>query len=641
MTIAPCIQSITNTNTTITASVAATLAAAPFQGSLLVAYVCAQGTRTLTASGTWTRLALQTSGDTSALFWKVCAAGDTAAQTVCTSDSTSAAWGVCISEWHSATGWDANPVEASTSNTTSTATKTTTSALDPADSVERLMVGGANNTTGNGITWSAEKFGGSTTGVTERADLPAVVTISTNETGLCMWDAILTTGAGTYTAEAVCSAAAAGSVHMAIFKPSAQGTALAKVGTFDTGTGAAASTVAVTGVGFQPKLILFFWAGADSIGTFLKDYRPGMGACDAALHQFAVTNYGDRATAAGSANAHQLYRSDGCVATSTASVLDGYLSVTSLDADGFTLTVQDALASSVRVGYLALGGADLTNTLVGTVQIQAGTGNQDVTGFGFTPTGLLLGISQVVNVNTAATHAGIGFGLLDAAGNQVVAVNQLRDTTSPTQTDRYLFAGEAVAQAGNAVVSGRAVGSILSDGFRMAISEAPTVQGRIGYVAFSGLRCLVGTTTTTTSGTPFAVTGAPAAPIAGLLVSAGATVMTQDTPTANAVLGMGAFTDPASRWSMGDSDQDNVSTTVAGQVASVTDTLTLLTTAGVVNARMDVQSIDSGGATFVMDDTDTQSSVFGYMFFVAASLPFTSLEHDIRGLNRGLAVGVA
>ena len=209
------VQSKPATDTGTTATIAVTMDAAPTQGNLLVAFVSQQGTlNTLTAAGSWNALTPQTgSGDSANLFWKVAGAGETAAQTVCTSSSSTRAWAVAIAEYSGTA--TSSPVDVENSQTAGS-TPQTSPTVTPSSTAPVLLIGAAMSSI-NTTTHSSESFSGSNVGtVTERQDFGAGS--AANGTSIALYDAFTTATTGSYSASATPSATGSGSAHIAIFK---------------------------------------------------------------------------------------------------------------------------------------------------------------------------------------------------------------------------------------------------------------------------------------------------------------------------------------------------------------------------------------------------------------------------------------
>lgn len=194
---------------------AVTLSGTPTQNNLLVAQVGNNSTGTYTTANGYTLQFDLTNGDRFAASYKIAGASEGTSQAPLTI-SASRDW-ICYVAEYSGTA-TASVLEASTSNNDNDVTKTTTGSCDPTDGVERLLVGMAWEIVGSvTFTWGSQKFNGSTTGVTERADQR-----NTSKTGGTYWDKIdSSTVAGSYTAEAVCDDTGDGAVALLIFKAGA------------------------------------------------------------------------------------------------------------------------------------------------------------------------------------------------------------------------------------------------------------------------------------------------------------------------------------------------------------------------------------------------------------------------------------
>lgn len=192
-------------------------ASAPSAGDLIVVMtsfaVVASGT---TNSGwtDWTGASLF-STDVGAPYYKVAGAGESATQNPSTLVS-STSW-TCVGRIYSGADQSA-PLEVA-DLVASTTTSKASSAVDPANSVERLFVGVAFSD--GARTYSAHSFtGGGTVNV---AGSPSTGTTNSGES-CTMWDIIQTSGAGTYAATVTCSAADGGGCGIGIFKAAAAAT---------------------------------------------------------------------------------------------------------------------------------------------------------------------------------------------------------------------------------------------------------------------------------------------------------------------------------------------------------------------------------------------------------------------------------
>lgn len=189
-----------------------TLAGAPSLGDLVVCYVSWNSTAVPSSSGSANLLTEISSTDEAIMAWRIAGAGESATQQLVVL-GTARAWVCHIGVYSSPDS--PTPIEVHGGNVDNDATKTLTTAVNPTDGIERLLVGGAFSNGGH--TFSAEKFNGSTTGVNALGD---AANGSSNSSAY--WDMIQDpTVAGNYTCEAVASISQNGGVYLAIFKPAA------------------------------------------------------------------------------------------------------------------------------------------------------------------------------------------------------------------------------------------------------------------------------------------------------------------------------------------------------------------------------------------------------------------------------------
>jgi len=150
-------------------------------------------------------------------------------------------------------------------------------------------------------------------------------------------------------------------------------------------------TQSITGVGFQPKVVLFWWSGSTASSDTVAGgtYLLGFGAAVSSTSRWNVCAVSEDALATSNTRRGQ-YDTE-CISTFDADgSWDGRMDFVSMDADGFTLVVDDAFANEYRISYLALGGDDLTNVALGAKQTPAATGNYATAGVGFQPDALIV-----------------------------------------------------------------------------------------------------------------------------------------------------------------------------------------------------------------------------------------------------------
>jgi hypothetical protein len=394
-----------------------------------------------------------------------------------------------------------------------------------------------------------------------------------------------------------------------------------KFGSFNTGVGAATTTVAITGVGFTPKCILFWWSGrteaVDTIGR--ATHFRGFGVATSATNRSGiVTNSLD---AQASSDTQSGFSTNWCIASIDGSpTIDGTVDVQSLDADGFTLIIDDAMPISFRVHYLALGGDSLTNANVISFNEPNATGNQDITGFGFDPDCVLFfGIRVVAGTRTTDTFS---LGAACANGQGVYA--GLSETAAATMdTASYCLSSECIAfisnAAGAAVVGRASFNALITDGIRITWAESNSAAPIVA-LGLKGGNYLIGNLLTRTDGNDIAETGFGFKPSSALFLSHGQAESTADTAQANNRWSMGAFSSLTDRGAQAILDEDNIADSEVTTAIEFDAVYANISTASAIQGLMDVKSIDADGFTMVMDDADPSQAFVWYLAFGPAEV---------------------
>ena len=161
-----------------------------------------------------------------------------------------------------------------------------------------------------------------------------------------------------------------------------------KVGTFTTNT--VTGNQAITGVGFQPKIVFIFATQKTAAGASVDmSLCFGVGVSSTSRAYKAVADRDAQTTT----EANTRSSNAGLFAiktTSSPTVLTAAADLVTLDSDGFTFNLTTAPGTGIFMGYLALGGTDIANVATGVFNERTGTGSQAVTGVGFQPDAILL-----------------------------------------------------------------------------------------------------------------------------------------------------------------------------------------------------------------------------------------------------------
>ena len=157
--------------------------------------------------------------------------------------------------------------------------------------------------------------------------------------------------------------------------------------------GAAPVVQSITGLGFQPKAILFYWTRQETSDVKEDHIRAGYGFASGPSNQRAIGIASDNnmePNSAANAGRWGSATSSIVILNSSAPGLGSEAVLTSFDPDGFTLTWTTNEAREDIIHYMAVGGPGVTGAFVGTLTKSAGTGNQPVAGLGFQPDSLML-----------------------------------------------------------------------------------------------------------------------------------------------------------------------------------------------------------------------------------------------------------
>ncbi|HVP26565.1 MAG TPA: hypothetical protein VMT26_02735 [Candidatus Bathyarchaeia archaeon] len=333
-----------------------------------------------------------------------------------------------------------------------------------------------------------------------------------------------------------------------------------KKGTFTKATSTGSQVI--TGVGFQPKAIIFYWTRQTSYGE-LAGVRMGYGY---------ATNYGGTYQNCGVA-----FASDDNAGTSNTGrrnsvtysiivlssgdpTMSAQARITSFDSDGFTLNWQTNEARADIIQYIALGGADLT-ARVGSFSLSTSSGTQDVTGVGFQPDFSMFLWTFTESADTSTNNAEIGMGFAKSSTMRGALVSVSRDGRSTTQTHQQqrtdscilLLNPSSGSGAQDAIVD---FSQFLSDGFRLSKSDAPAASTPIFYLALKGGYYSIGSFDSQTSTGTQDITGVGFQPKLVMLATQGRSATTSIGTTSE--LSFGTATSSTERSATWFEDTNNI-----------------------------------------------------------------------------------
>lgn len=260
--------------------------------------------------------------------------------------------------------------------------------------------------------------------------------------------------------------------------------------TSDTATG----NEVYTGVGFQPKAILFF-----SSNTLIStsNYRAMLGCAVSTSQRWAVSAVDTNGVVTSTAS--RCLRTSRCIEwISNAEAVLGAADLVSMDSDGFTLNWVTVEASARQCSALCLGGSDLLNVFAGSFDLTTTAGTQAVTGVGFQPDLVIL-VGNIANTTEGpTTTANLNFGMM-TAGEQWVVSNIIQEAAAVNNTYRVQRGDACYITLGTdgSTTTQLARSSLDAGGFTINKVSVPAANRRICHlcVRVRGARVKLGTVT--------------------------------------------------------------------------------------------------------------------------------------------------
>ncbi len=399
---------------------------------------------------------------------------------------------------------------------------------------------------------------------------------------------------------------------------------------FSIGAGVASSTLAVTGVGFQPKAVIFFSVGrtesADAGAAGRSRRCVGFAAATTqggGIKNRAVAGSHEHGIAAGTASASSRWSPDKCLISSLTDGNDGGSArVLSFDTDGFTLTITVAWGTNHRIIALCYGGADISNIEIGSFTSPT-TGTMPVytdhaTGFNCVDEeGALFLLSGKGSLEDESVFDdALSFGVATSKANQVAFAGGMNDDNATNTLAQRHMAGGLIFSSFNGVFSSLVRRAGLDSwnltGFRLRWWAINSTQNLVYWMAIKGGKWKAVSGLTGTSLSTTVISGVGFTPAGGLLFSHSGVDNGNFSSGIEAgdKSSFGVFTSPTSRRAVAQHNSSEVATSAIGTRIEHDEVYCRIDSAGAVVGLMDVQSMDSDGVTFVMDDADPTASYF-------------------------------
>lgn len=315
----------------------------------------------------------------------------------------------------------------------------------------------------------------------------------------------------------------------------------------------------VTGVGFQPKAVVFWWTRQNTFGANNAGISTGYGFAansTPSITQGAVAAAGRDNLATTDANFMQSTTYSIVILNfgAAATPMVARASVTAFGADGFTLDWQTNEAQGNQIHFLAIGGTDITNVKVGTFAGPAAVGNSVVTGVGFAPDAVLLvGGNRTGTTWDAIIAEGVmTLGFMSSASSQVSIGWSARDNQTAASNAHAWSGAQAITGLRRTGLDQQAaLTSMDADGFTLNFTQTGGTTNYI-YLAIKGGYHKMGTFNKSTSAGAQSVTGVGFLPRGLMLLSesdnvAAATARTA-APASNLTIGSADGVNSGSTW---------------------------------------------------------------------------------------------
>ncbi|MDO8750566.1 MAG: hypothetical protein Q7K03_05430 [Dehalococcoidia bacterium] len=371
-------------------------------------------------------------------------------------------------------------------------------------------------------------------------------------------------------------------------------------GSFTKVTAGAPASQAITGVGFQPKAVIFFWTRQTAAG-FAAMQSTGFGFATGAANERGVAIAEDDAALTSNAGSWKSATNMILMLSNGTPTLAAKAELTSFDADGFTInwTTNEARADTIH--YIALGGDGLTNAVASTFNLSITTGNQAVTGLGFQPDFVLFlfgGTAAGAN-DTGLLFSQLSLGIAQSSTSQGAVVVATRDADTANTSKRsqqrtnasILLLTNAAPPAQDAIA---AFVSMDVDGFTVNKSNAPAASTPIFYLALKGGSHLVGNFAQPAATGSQTVTGVGFQPRSLMFLSrnmvAGTTIVAPNT------LSVGAGISSAAQGSIW-SQARNVDPSDTNSYTATNAVVTMATGPTTLNAQATLSGFTSDGFT--------------------------------------------
>lgn len=378
----------------------------------------------------------------------------------------------------------------------------------------------------------------------------------------------------------------------------------------------------ITGVGFEPTAILFWHMNnnRNAVGSWDANLVPAGGvgfgfttADEQACYTNAIQGDVDNHPSA------RIYNQNYCFMrayndqytgyggeVNVWGAIDGAISLSSFDTDGFTVTVDVDFAADCKIMFMAI---QAPNAAIIHINRPASIGNQAYTGVGFQPDCLFSIHGYMASGSTKQSDSRGGIGFSDGSNDACFDVydgHGLGAVDSKISFNTSEFINMAIANRAS-------VYAFDGDGFTLNWLEVAGTDYPISVLCLGGVEAYVGTIQTSTGGSNIVETGVGFEPEGLFMMGSYYGQAAQDAWVDSYGTAWGGTSSPTTRACMGYEIRDGTSVDSDCTEWAYEDAVMVYCYDQALISKMDLVGFDPDGFTVVMDDVDTAARDVAYI----------------------------
>jgi hypothetical protein len=243
----------------------------------------------------------------------------------------------------------------------------------------------------------------------------------------------------------------------------------------------------VTGVGFQPDVVLLVATLQNTSGASNNNNQFSLGVATANGDQWATSLRTQNSQA--TMNTTRAFHNTRCLVlqSSTTNNIFHEMTLTSMDSDGFSFNIDTQGGLAFQIAYIAIKGGQWK---VGTETQKTSTGTKATTGVGFTPKGVIFASACDTQTAGTADHARLSFGAATSATQNTAIWTGDRDAVADSITNTIMSSSKCLVMATEGTSATPTINaeaemdSLDSDGFTLDWTTADATARVFGYVVF-------------------------------------------------------------------------------------------------------------------------------------------------------------